>query len=585
MDVSPPDSLKSRIHDVDNKILALKTFRNTLIPIGCLPSDILSIIFLLLSKPPFKVPIKQKSRQKSQQKSRPSSPISISHVCHHWRDVSLNMHCLWSHIDSAELTPAGTAKMFARAKMAPLHLEVVTTGTCWSVKQDDVLVGHLNVHIHHIRHLSITGHSRYIGLMCEQLVSSAPSLEQLSITGNSSELWPLVIPDNLFDGIAPKLTYLRLEHCGIRWESPLLKGLQVLKLFGSPLYAQTPLNAWLDALNQMPQLERLSLYGPHGHIPCRSETLLEPGFTVVLSSLKELDVFASAQDCIVVLAHLILPALTRLSVNAETRHLIDKTLRRELISCIARNAYGPQDTEALQSLFIGGKGRAETVAWAMPRQDDTCDGFDFLVNLPDGIPLARVAFSAITYGSPRKIDSPPHDLLLSALPLNRITSLTVKDCASHCRRVWRRHAPRLHKLQRVRLFSTAVPAFREMLENAPSGDPLLPSLEELVLVDVFFNAQKVHYLYNMLVKLVELEVQLTALDLRACIACDRAVQLFSGIVDDVRGPRRRIPEEYGLGEMPLPLESWDIDKGSRYDCVDSDDPESDSDSDYGTSSE
>lgn len=574
MDLSPPDSLKSRIHDVDNKILGLKTFRNTLIPIGRLPIEILSIIFLLLSRPPFRVPIKKKSRQIT------SSPISISHVCHHWRDVSLNMPCLWSHISFAELTPAGTAEILARTKMAPLYLEAVIEFRLY-----EALVGHVNAHIHHIHHLSITGHSRHLGQMFGQLVSSAPALEQLSITGSSGENPQLFIPDNLFDGMAPKLTYLHLKYCGIRWESPFLKGLRVLKLFEFPIYARTPLNAWLDALYQMPQLERLSLCGRRGHIPCRSETLLEPGFPVVLSSLKELDVLASAQGCTVVLAHLVLPILTRLCVNVENHHEIDNTLVRELTSCIARNAYGPQDAEALQSLFIGGKGRgrgAETVAWAMPRQDDTYDGLDFpVVDLPDGIPNARVAFNIKTYGSSPKIDSLPHEVLLATLPLNRIASLTVNGRVPHCRRVWRRHVPRFHKLQRVRLFSAAVPAFRNMLENASRGEPPLPSLEELVLVDVFFNANNVCYLYSMLVKLVELEIPVTTLDLRTCLVSGRAVQLFSGIVDDVRGPVKERSEELEFGEMPLPLGSWDID--FSYD-VDSDDLDSDSNLNYGTSS-
>ena len=566
MDLSPPNSLKSRIHDVDNKILGLKTFRNTLIPIGCLPIEILSIIFLLLSRPPFRVPIKQKSRQIT------SSPISISHVCHHWREISLNMPCLWSHISFAELTPAGTAEILARTKMAPLQLEAVI-----ELRRYKALVGHINAHIHHIHHLSITGHPRHLSQMFGQLVSSAPPLEWLSITGSPIQHPQLFIPDNLFDGMAPKLTYLHLKHCGIRWESPFLKGLRVLKLFEFPLYAQTSLNAWLDALNQMPQLERLSLSGRRGHIPCRSENLLEPGFPVVLSSLKELDVRASARDCIVVLTHLILPALTRLWVNADAHHEIDNTLARELTSCIARNAYGPQEAGVLQSLFIGGKGRgAGTVAWAMPRQDDTYDGLDFPVfdHLPDGIPLARVAFNTKIYGISPKIDGLPHDVLLATLPLNRIASLTVKGRVPHCRRVWRRHVPRFHKLQRVRLFSAAVPAFRNMLENASRGDRLLPSLEELVLVDVFFNAKKVCYLYNMLVKLVGLEIPVMTLDLQTCIVSGRAVQLFSGIVDDVRGPVKGRPEELDFGKMPLPLGSWDIDSG--YDFVDSDDPDSES---------
>ena len=98
--------------------------------------------------------------------------------------------------------------------------------------------------------------------MFGQLVSSAPSLELLSIEDQESShisytLSPMIIPDNLFDGIALKLTCLRLYNCGIRWQSPLLKGLRELELFAFPKQARSTFFSWLRALEQMPQLERL----------------------------------------------------------------------------------------------------------------------------------------------------------------------------------------------------------------------------------------------------------------------------------------------------------------------------------------
>ena len=188
--------------------------------------------------------------------------------------------------------------------------------------------------------------------------------------------------------------------------------------------------------------------------------------------------------------------------------------------------------------------RAETAAWTVPRQDDIYNEYHFLIG--HGICFARVAFSTITRGltrNCRKIESLPHDILLASLPLNHVASLTVEGHAPHCRRVWRRHAPKWHKLQCVRLYSTAVQAFRKMLEKAPREDPPLPSLEELVLINVSLNTQKVYYLYSMLVKLMELEIPLTTLNLRTCIASDRAVQFLSGIVDDVQGPITIGPED------------------------------------------
>ena len=57
------------------------------------------------------------------------------------------------------------------------------------------------------------------------------------------------------------------------------------------------------------------------------------------------------RDCVVLLAHLVLPALTRFYVDVQ----IDSSKYgsvNHLIQCVVQKAYGPQDTEALQSLFI-----------------------------------------------------------------------------------------------------------------------------------------------------------------------------------------------------------------------------------------
>ena len=555
-DSSPHDFQNFRLQDVDNKIRALKLLRNTLVPVAGLPTEILSIIFPLLHIP--------------------STPFFLSHVCHRWREISLNLPCLWSYINLTQLTPACAAEMLTRAKITPLQLKA-------AVKKRNIenVTGQIEAHIHHTRHLSISANPQNLEWMFGRLISSAPSLEQLSICSHLTNDTVLV-PDNLFDGIAPNLSYLHLNKCGISWVSPLLKGLRDLKLFAFPRSGRTTLNVWLDALSQMPQLARLSL---HDDIPIHSVTLppMEPGLAVVLSSLRELDILASTPDCLVVLAHLILPALNRLCVNAKTTH---RTVTSQLISCVARNAYGPQDTEALQSLFIGDLGYgAAAVAWTVPWQDDTYDGSRFSVDLPDGIRLARVAFGIIHPGLQSMMAGTHHELL-AALPLNHIVSLTIKDRALYrCMRAWRDYASRWNKLQRVRLFSSAVPSFQKMLEDAPRGDPLLPSLEELVLINVSLTEQKVYYLYNTLSKLVELENPITTLDLRTCIAHDWAVQLLSGIVVNVLGPTKRgsgysyggrrgrngVLEEgdHGSDETSLPLGSWYTE--------DEDDSDSDSD--------
>jgi hypothetical protein len=238
----------------------------------------------------------------------------------------------------------------------------------------------------------------------------------------------------------------------------------------------------------------------------------------------------------VLLAHLILPALTISWVNAKVYSSGSEKLDH-LIQCVAQNAHGLQDTEALQSLFIWGSNRrAAFVAWTMPRQDFD-GGFRSTIDLRDRVHPARLEFSILTeFLSFGKDIIQRYNALLAALPLNSITSLTVKGSTPLRKEDWRSHTSGWHKLERVRLFRDAVPTFRGMLEDtAVLGDPLLPSLEEIALVDITLNAPKVHYLCDMFMECVELGIPLRMLDIRTCRVANGVVKLFSEIVSCEEG--------------------------------------------------
>ena len=526
--VSLPDSPEGRLRAVENKIKwleesthTMKVYWNTLVPISrLLSSEILSIIFSLL---PFE----------ALDLDAPILPSPVSRVCHRWREISLNLPSLWSHINFTKLTSAGTAVMLVRAKTAPLYLKAETIQ--WNKEKFKAFKEQIEAHIHHIRHLSITAERKHLRMFA-QLASSAPSLEFLSID-NRDLCYVVTIPDNFLGGIAPKLTHLRLYNCGIRWQSPLLKGLRDLEVSGFPTSGRSAFIVWLHALKQMPRLERLAL--PHG-IPCNTVVPSDGlKLTVDLPSLAELSISASVSDCTVVLAHLVLPALTKLCVNARDGHVLSG--QTNLFQCVAQHAHGPQDTEALQSLFIeDNKIRTDVVAWTLPRQDSDdglCSPFDF----PDRTRPTRLEFSFLKQ-YPGMMDIWQYNILLTALPLDSIVSLTVKGHSPLGKQDWLNYASKWHKLERVRLSCDTVPAFRGMLEDAAVlGHSLLPSLEELILVNISLSAPKVYYLRDMLIECVGLGIPLETLDLRTCTvtASNRAVRLLSEIVVDVRGPVKK----------------------------------------------
>ncbi|KAF6744423.1 hypothetical protein DFP72DRAFT_975273, partial [Ephemerocybe angulata] len=104
--------IQSRVQELESETLALKTLHNTLSPINSLPPEILSTILRLV----------QTAIQKEENEIL--SWIRLTHVCQHWRAVSLSCASLWSHISFEN--PLFTNMMLSRSNNAPLkvHFDV-----------------------------------------------------------------------------------------------------------------------------------------------------------------------------------------------------------------------------------------------------------------------------------------------------------------------------------------------------------------------------------------------------------------------------------------------------------------------------
>jgi hypothetical protein len=521
------------IESLEVSIRALKSRRNSLASISRLPPEAMAIIFSFVSSPGG--PMLPSPNAKTDRLGW----LRVAHVCHLWREIALNQPRFWSHVDLTALTSAGVAEMLARANMAPLYLEAEIAHH-WDMARISAFQEELGAHISHTVHLTIAAESVHLRKTLERLVSPAAILEVLSLTNESPSgrqplPWQRIsIPDTLLGGIAPRLSYLEISDCDISWKSPLLKGLRRLEIFVLSTPARPCLEDWLNALDEMPQLEALIL---HYATPLAAQCpplISEPDRTVTLPFLTQIDITASAEDCAVALAHLVLPALTWLHVNADSHHWEGNDVRA-VIPHISRNAHGPQDTEPLRSILISGeKTRAEVFVWTVPDVD---------VEVRDSITLlgsalsARVFFSATGRGWVQGTDTVIFDALLAALPIDSLSTLTAQNRLS--KKVWVSQAPRLSLLERVRLVPTAVVAFREMLseaEDVAPNPPLLPSLTKLILVNDPLTVSRTYHLRDVLIKRVEQGVPMETLDLRTCIVTDRAIQLLAEIVVDVRGP-------------------------------------------------
>ena len=530
-----PECLRRAIDDelesLEKSARTLKLRRNALAPISRLPPETIAIVFSFLSLP------REYVRLFSGDKQDNLSWLRVSHVCHRWREIALNQPRFWSRIDFTTLTSAAATEVLSRSKMAPLELEANLSCVHWGKDRLDAFREQLATHVSHTCRLSITADGHDLQSVVARLTSPAPTLEWLSLVVEDETYLRLGIsakvniPHVLFDGTAPRLSRLQLDHCDINWMSPLFKGLRNLEL--QTLQTRPSLGEWLDAMEEMQQLETLVVNYATPKAPPVGTPVSDPTRVITHPSLTKLILSASASDCTLALAHLVLPALTKVRVDV-TSDLPGGDDVRALIPHFSRNAHGPRDGEPLRSILVSGEpSLTEVVMW-------TAGGADMEVQNPVSLIgatlTARAIFTASGHTWRFGTDVEIFDATLAALPLGSLNTLTVQNSSRFTERLWLAHAPRWPLLERVRLVGTVVKSFTTVLaKQTPSEGPLLPSLTKLSLLNTL-HTDDMSQLLDMLTKRVEQGVPLEALDLRACEATDQAVRLFGEIVVDVQGP-------------------------------------------------
>jgi hypothetical protein len=549
-------AIDAEIKSLEESIRSLKSRRNALTPISSLPTEIISNIFSIL-----RVPVAPSPLTLPTLSDKPDNLpwFRISHVCRHWREIALNQPLFWSHLrlTNFKFSLAGAGEMIARAKMLPLHLEAKVRRH-WDDAQCDAFKKKLCMHASQICHLHISADFFHFSNVVEGLVSPAPILEYLSLacegfpnvtmsTGARSGVW---VPDTLFDRTTPRLSCLKLRRCDISWKSPFLKGLRCLEIHCPSGSGRPSLSVWLDALDDMPQLEMLSLDGAS---PITLPVPPPSGVrrTIILPSLSVLVFSASARDCLA-LAHLTLPALTRLCLTARSS-IRDGSDVKGILPYVSQHARRFQNT---QSMVIRDEAISTNMfAWAevsLPKQ----------VAFPDVMPIAPLEFSFTSHHWSSETRVAMFDAAMAALPLENLLSLTSQtriSTSNFTRRVWLHHSRRWPRLQRVCLPPSAACGFAKMLLEDSGGrkNPLLPSLTTLHLIDDHLSVQGTFRLRDALMKRVEQGVPLETLDLQSCIASNRAVKLLSETVVDVLGPVEMETSEETAWTSPWDLVQYD----------------------------
>ena len=526
-------SIDAEIKSLEELIRSLKHRRNALAPISSLPTEVISTIFSILreSVAPSSLTIPTLIENRD---SDNLSWFHLSHVCHRWREIALNQPLFWNHLHFNNFSPAGAAEILARARMVPLHLKARVLSH-WNNARFDAFQKEIRMHASHISHLDISADFSRFSNVVEGLVSPAPILEYLSLVcetlpdRDSEASSGVSVPDTLFDGTTPSLSYLKLRACDISWRSPLLKGLKCLEIYLPSASGRPSLSVWLDALDAMPQLQTLRL---HEASPIALPALPPSGIkrTITLPFLSVLLFSASARDCVLALAHLILPALTRLWI-ATISHLQDGSDVQEILPYLSQHVREFQNT---QKVVVRSDGISTKIVGS-PRQ---------IAFLDDMYP-APLTFSFRAQNWSTATRAAVLDATLAALPLENLVSLTSQNYTDRFeKQVWLHHAQRWPLLQYLFLSRSAARGFMEMFleDNGVRGNPLLPSLTTLVLVGGELDARRTLLLCDALMNRVEQGVPLQVLDLKGCLVTDHTVHLLSEVVPVVHGPVKTIQQ-------------------------------------------
>ena len=550
--------IDAEIKSLEESIRALRIHRNALAPISSLPPEVLAAIFSLLCSSPG-IPLDGKPDQNITQ-------IYVSHVCHQWREIILNQPLLWSHVDFTTLSSAGVSAVLLRSKSLPLYLEGMMSSRRWDDVRLSTFQEELQAHLPRIYHLRIYAKPHHLRRTLEGLVLPAPTLEYLSLysrCGYENRV-DLLIPDTLFDGSAPGLSHLVLRNCNISWNSPFIKGLKHLEIVRPSINARPELSVWLGALDQMPQLETLTLYSAS---PVAPPFPFDVERTITLPSLTHIDISGSSEDCALAIAHLNIPAITSLCLTV-IYDLSNCEEIQKLLPYVVEHINRTQDRPLQSALIRGDRNHLNIAVWPVPDIDVEVHDTPALlgVALPPCVSLAfRTGpedWSGIGSDAHREI----LDWVIAGLPLNNLVTLAAQDIADisplalnlQVEEFWLLHSQQWPLLQRVRLAIPVDSGFIRMLleDNGGSENPLLPSLTELVLVNDRLDSYLAPPLCDALMKRVEQRVPLELLDLRMCyhdLDNTAPVQLLSEIVVDVLVPEEDTEAREQMRSMWDPL--------------------------------
>ncbi|KAF9045365.1 hypothetical protein BJ165DRAFT_1346360 [Panaeolus papilionaceus] len=272
--------------------------------------------------------------------------VKITYVCSNWRQVALNYQDLWRYIDFSQ--PRWYNATLPRAKMSALHIQAF-------VNEQNVRQLHRTLHLaHQIQTVHLTSSIQHIEPLLEILAHPNPAIESMTVKAiSAADPFENAYDPPMFptDG-APlrKLKYMELHNAPFYLLTSRCTSLQEFHLHDLPLTEQPTLRYFLFMLEQLTELEHLTLDRAFP-INMDGHDLRAVEHPINLPRLKSLTLAGSIADIANILDCFELSPHVRLVIKIRTLSGMQGGLWK-LVKVIGSRSWASIDTYPLQTLAL-----------------------------------------------------------------------------------------------------------------------------------------------------------------------------------------------------------------------------------------